>query len=284
MVIQCVNITEYITSIESDLNNHANRQILYRGHSSLDYKLEPSVFRNRKWRESEHLMLRHLLSENPREFESDISTFDKLVRAQHYGLPTRLLDVSTNPFVALYFACCSNQKSDGKILIISSSVQRHKYFDSDTVSLLANLAYLRSSEREELMSYAKLNVPERATAAERIKAYGECPPLDRLIQTVRAEKSYFRAQVDPYDLAYVVSVTPRKSHDRIKAQEGQFLIFGMNEHDAGDHLNYLKITEIIVPSDAKQKIMSELSLLGVSERSLFPEIEKSAIQIRNRYR
>ncbi|MFV1594850.1 FRG domain-containing protein [Phaeobacter sp. JH20_36] len=277
------SLSDFFDAVKKELSEHSGRQVFFRGHSKTDYKLEPSVFRTKNWRESEHLMLRQMLAENPKDFEGDNSTFDKLVRAQHYGLPTRLLDISTNPFVALYFACCSNNSHDGKVLVISSSKQRHKYFDSDTVSLLSNLAFLKRSEKDELLSYAKSNVPERAIQSERVKLYEKCPSLDKLLQTIRAEKNFFRSQADPFDLAYVVSVTPRKTHERIKAQEGQFLLFGMNESDQGTHLENLKITEIDISEFYKNILLSELAQFGVSEKTLFPEIEKSAIQIRQRY-
>lgn len=38
---------------------------------------------------------------------------------QHYELGTRLLDVTTNPLVALYFSCCSEFDRDGVIYYAS---------------------------------------------------------------------------------------------------------------------------------------------------------------------
>ncbi len=42
---------------------------------------------------------------------------DSLVYAQHNGLPTRLLDWSSNPLVALYFACSKDFDADGKVFV-----------------------------------------------------------------------------------------------------------------------------------------------------------------------
>jgi FRG domain len=275
------SLTGFVGKVSKISALNSSSLFLFRGHSKTSYNFLPSVFRTKNHRGAEHLMLKQILAEHPDEFQNDDSTFDKLVRAQHYGLPTRLLDVSTNPLVALYFACNRNPSENGRVLIVTPDISKQKYFDSDSVSLLSNLAFLTRSEKEKLLEAARASPKD--LPAERIAAFCKQPIVDRLIQTVRQEKSYFRMEVDPFDLAFVVSVTPRKIHARIKAQNGAFLLFGLVERTEGNHLNNMKIESVDIKSDSKSKILEELALIGISNERLFPEIENSAKQISSRY-
>lgn len=59
---------------------------------------------------------------------------------QHYDVPTRILDITTNALVALYFACEGNDDKDGEVLIFDIPNESICYSDSDKVTILANLA------------------------------------------------------------------------------------------------------------------------------------------------
>ncbi|MCP8897370.1 FRG domain-containing protein, partial [Shinella daejeonensis] len=76
----------------------------FRGEADASWKLMPSVMRGLR-PDAENNIISELMAEAPADFADDKTMFGRLVRAQHYGLPTRLLDVSLNPLVGLFFAC-----------------------------------------------------------------------------------------------------------------------------------------------------------------------------------
>src|SRR6056297_2742200 len=94
------SVTGFVRKVGDLTNLHGSGRILYRGHSDSAFDFVPSIFRRIGWRYNEDTMIRKLLAKHPGEFQNDLNTFDKLVRAQHYGLPTRLLDVTLNPLAA----------------------------------------------------------------------------------------------------------------------------------------------------------------------------------------
>jgi hypothetical protein len=102
------------------------RAFLFRGVTHCEYELIPSVARDFK---PDRFPLRKLedklLDEFKRRALPWLATFfphsdlEWLMVAQHHGVPTRLLDWTRNPLVALYFACLSHPDADGTIYVLN---------------------------------------------------------------------------------------------------------------------------------------------------------------------
>lgn len=222
--------------------------------------------------------VRDLISVHPQEFRDDETMFDRLVRMQHFELPTRLLDVTTNPLVALYFASAEHKLNgvheDGKVQALFLPEERQRYFDSDRVSCMANLANLTVDEKKAMAKAYRLEKRE----------FNKQAVVERLHWFVRIEKPHLLPQIDPDHLQQPVFVKPKMSNRRIIAQSGAFLIYGARRLTEKQVDTDLRISRAILPAARKNAIRNQLERLGIHASSLFPEIDKAAVFIMNRYK
>jgi len=236
--------------------------------------------------ENEKRAVRDLISVQPHEFASDETMFDRLVRMQHFGLPTRLLDVSRNALVALYFATDPGpdprKPRDGMVIAFAIPPKREKYFDSDSVSCLANLANMTSEEKDEIYQLRK-SLKGNISSTGNIDKFNEKNVIKRLHQFIRSEKPYFLPIIDPIDLFKPYYVHPKMSNRRILAQSSAFILYGIDPPKKMYFPDPIEPTSFIVPQSDKSRIRQELENLGINESTLFPEIDKAATRIKNYY-
>lgn len=261
-------------------------EVFYRGHSSRSrYKLEPSLFRkdpqgNYIYLPREHLLYRELLVSNAADFSGDTSTLDRLVRMQHFSLPTRLFDITSNPLIALYFACKSNPDEDGEVIVFVVKSEHVKYFDSDTAGCIANLARLPRATDEDI-KFPVLKPREKLTEAA-ITAFNQQPVMKRLVHFICEEKPFFEPKVNPNDLKRIICVKGKKTNDRISFQSGAFLLFGLDAklNETGD--KDVRIARFRIAE--KRRILKDLDALNINESTVFPYIENSAKYVAERFK
>lgn len=276
---------EIISDVGSYLNEvlklefGESEEVFYRGHSDFRYELTPSIYRksvegNFRYRQNESEMIKELLTVQPAEFMGDRYMLDKLVRMQHYGLPTRLLDVTTNPLIALYFACSSIKSEngvevDGNVIIMKTPKNQIKFFDSDTVSCIANLSRLPEHQKK-LLDY---NLEK--------DLFNSTDACEQLLHLIKDEKSYFKHIIEPQDLKRIILVKGRMTNPRINSQSGAFLIFGEDAVLPETGYSDLKISKFRIGN--KGAIMEQLARFGINESTVYPGIEKAAGEIAKKY-
>lgn len=131
------------------LDQKVEREMFYRGQSNYEFHLQPQVFRN-EYSLTESEIYTHILLECASDFNNGMSHIDVLSKMQHYGVPTRLLDITSNPLVALFFACSGEKEVDGAVFVINDTKAPKKLYDSDTVTILASLPRFSDDDQNKI--------------------------------------------------------------------------------------------------------------------------------------
>lgn len=230
-------------------------EIFYRGENEYFETTIPTIFRSGL--ENEHKIFRELELRYPNIFDNAKSTIDKLAIMQHYGLPTRLLDLTTNPLLALYMAIDNHTTKDfsPSIKIVFVNKEKIKYYDSDTVSVLANFAKIEPNFSVDIYGLAnnngKIEKAQRGMAKAHYRFLGNhnklkdlhkplkydvgklicenSPNVHYLLHEIKGEKPYFKDMIwaEHFDRT-VVFVKPKHNNQRVINQAGLFALFGMS--------------------------------------------------------
>ncbi|KAB1661661.1 FRG domain-containing protein [Pseudoclavibacter sp. CFCC 13796] len=220
------------------------REVWYRGHRDATWQLEPSAFREQRHRTTEKAMLARFRQEAAAAgVQYAFDEWGWIVFAQHHSLPTRLLDWSQSPLVALYFACerlrdSTGVEADGEFFVMHPHALNEEAGDNN-----GGHPRLLAESDKRLNEYLPGNDGEHS-----------CKP---------------RAVVAPM------------LFDRIRMQNGTFTVSQVpNGSDEPEPLRVAAaIQAFTVPGDAKEGMREELESLGFNEVSIYRDLDRVARRI-----
>ena len=284
-------VSSFLNYFENVASQYDSDVVYYfRGESKVGWDLRPSVMRpapNTKdyfLRPREGRMLTELLSRRPEEFANANSALSQWVIAQHHGLKTRFLDITSDPLVALFNASTdeNNRHVAGVVHIFAVPRWLVKPYDDTAASVIANFAKLNRTDQNTLLTKTGTQMQEQDPDVLIGGSYRE--PIRQLFRLIREEKPWFEeGMVDVRDLFQVFAVQPQQSIERIRAQSGAFLVSAFHERFERDEVLkwnsdtpiYAHYT-ITIPPNRKDRVVADLHLLRVTRERLFPGLDSSA--------
>ncbi len=277
---ECPTIRE-IENVLSHLKLNDSNKLFFRGHSDINYQLIPSIYRTEKGYSNENIFCEESLIRNPEEYQlCGNEHLNILKKMQHYGLPTRLLDISDSLLVALYFAVETNFESDGELIVFNTD--SIKYTRSDSISVLCSLAFFSLADKEEIIAAAN-------DKTNNVEDFNNVKEVKRLKHEVCLEKPAFLQEIqqDTFKSDYVV--VSKRDNRRISQQSGAFIVPSLNIHhkNSVDDFRILnadgKKIVLKIPKKNKIKILKELELFGITKSFIYPEIEEVAKFLKVKY-
>lgn len=250
------NQTKLITSLEQFISivdkivkewESKHEEFIYpwfRGHSSINHNLLPSIYRKEElflyedsYRQDFMYKSHPYLDQTYYKPSNDLEWYFLM---QHYGMPTRLLDWTEGSLIALHFALNYSLGDDNPCVWILNPFELNKHFH----------------KKDILFTDEKI--------------------LDKYISRV------FSDTVLPIN---PIALMPKINSKRIAAQKGCFLLFGKNKVDLSkfkSKTDFLK--RIDIDRNSVEQIKDSLTITGITESLIFPELSGLAKEITQYWR
>lgn len=282
------NLTEYLGTIDKYREQFGlslkNDDFIFRGMSDSKYPLIPGILRQlEEPKKSEHMDVKitgdvyryldneiEIISHFKKEAcaISELNYFDDtfawIQHAQHYGVPTRLLDFSANSLVALFFCCNGEKNTTGVVWILNQSTYMNWMREDDFVKTDNS----RTGMINSVMNYIEADRDDRK----------DIPHMSRPVFFI-----------------------PHYIDTRMSQQESRFLLWGINFNPLEKMIgkdNVMNLSpdghaykiakdkrflgKILIPPEDKHRILQELDYVGISERTIYPGLDGIGKYI-NRY-
>ena len=240
--------------------------VYYRGQLEKYQRTPPSIARDIGYLKNEANIFNEAIKMSPNAFNELNLPIEKLSKMQHYGIPTRLVDVTIDPLTALFFAVedCDNETA-GNVYIYIPQVYEWDSIQANVMALLAK------------------RYKSNCTVIELCKQYS-----DEYGKTID-EKELLDIMQKPIFIKY--SEQLRATNERLYQQKGSFVICTNKVENmlVTDEVvsidSILPIMVIRIPYEYKMSIKNELDTqYNINHATVYPELPSVANYLKEKYK
>lgn len=242
------------TDSYDNLINRFRSPYVFRGIHDKDQELKSSLLRlDNAPGEMERHLFRNFKKYAPSDTVRDDNDWLWLSIAQHHGLPTRLIDWTFSPYIALHFMC-----------------ENTKFYDVDGVLWCVDFYETRKYLPEKFKNALEL---EKAKSFDVNILKNVCPSLK---------------DIDEYhntDGDFAVFYEPPSIDERIVNQFAIFSLMSDPELKMNDWLNHHEdlYFRLIIPASLKWEVRDKLDQSNITERMIYPGLDGLSRWLRRWY-
>ena len=256
------SILEYLKIIDE---YSSKSFIWFRGQNNAEYQLEPSLYREKfdisidepYYKREMYIVkddnfgvqkLKSYLESKP-EYK-DFTDLDYLYKMQHFDIPTRLLDFSSNALVALYFSVTGNKFSNNNF---SMEEEINSFNSTGGFSNHGSSIYCINPMEVNRYSFGKNEIIDISNYN-----YSTMGNLD-----------------------FPICINPKNIDLRMEAQSSKFVYFGKMIHP----LDYYSIFEnkflkIFIPNSKREAIKNDLKEnFEISHSTIYPDMKGYTLEV-----
>ena len=229
------SINELIIKIQRSIKTE-NELLWFRGHSDAKWVLTPTIFRHRDYSINLEISKIKLFKEHAASLIKDrfpTNTQDWLVMMRHYHFPTRILDWTENPLIALYFALVDKNDNDSALFMLKP--------------------YKLNYGKKTSNNFKNDSLPTFDEDPRKLREY--LPGAAR----------------NPEVLEKIIAFSAPRFFDRLQRQLGTFTIH-LDNTLLDENMGKRYLEKFIIPKKFKNNIMKELDILKINKFTVYPEL------------
>ena len=263
------DILNYLTDMSLEA------KYVYRGYGK-QAELLPSIIRNKSYENVESRLLSYFEKYASHYFHAH-TPIDFMSYAQHFGIPTRLLDFTYNPFIALSFSLYK-PKSNGNYSCDEDKDYYYIRYASLQDNLLIETIDLTQSIRNVQIfssnSFAEQSILYVNMLEDLFGENEQQININVLMQSKLQIKDVddITEQQKKMQNRTILFIDPNQSNQRIIMQQGLFMLpYTINK---SDHLSIIEKNSAVIKihKTHREKLLSALDTMGYNTFRLMPDL------------